>query len=628
MTTPLGAPAAILSLILSLTFLCGGVATADECLSSQVVQEDGRTVISQTKLARKQKLRLVDHALSVTTAVRSGIKMTKPRCKNLPITPSFYLYNGANIVDGVGTVASVTGHKKESRKILKASSEDGSLDKQISVFQRAYEEQLKASQSADKRARILKVTGIARKTAALSAGVEFVLTKIPPPFPQLTFTCSPTPSFNSGQGSESGAQGLLNSALDYAESDVRRTISGAVVKLVAKEKSGEKEPLNRLIYYGTQEIFAKDMARDMKEVSRCMKRRADEYKGMAESLLQRGGGMDGRGNVNTGQVNSPLALHFGQQGDGSDDFNRGDFGGCLVRKNGAFVSDPHCNCARRNSCYQIPNLNSGLAKIAQRDRALRGSQATSLPPGLFSTLGHSKNFINDILSGRTQKAKLASDKMGQGASALDRNLKAVQNKINRLRRKEGKGPIDFNARSRRLAEKMRKTVGDILDRKGIKTIGQFNRAAGIAPPPSRNLSSLGGGGSEGAGESAEEKSQNSPDTLEAVAGGAGEKGGFNNDPEGGIGGSDFFDDEGAGGFPPASFEDHQLGDNDGWPVGPPGQESPDSDKDKADGQKGRFGKGRGIASSLSNIFEKITERYQKSAYPVLLNKKEKRPPAP
>ena len=172
--------------------LTPGGAFAESCKVSRTEKKDGYIVFDQTKLSEQGKARLVNHAVSVVSAIMSTVKMVKPRCALPTYVPSYYLYNGANLVDGVANLASLVKHKEESRQELVAYvGEDGKISNQIVAFDKAYAHQMKAYQAAKRRERILKATGMARKGAVAAAGVEWVITEISQQ--PLKFICFNTP---------------------------------------------------------------------------------------------------------------------------------------------------------------------------------------------------------------------------------------------------------------------------------------------------------------------------------------------------------------------------------------------------------------------------------------------------
>ena len=578
------------------------LATADECRTSQILQEDGRTTLSQTDLAKKKKFRLVNHALSLTSAVSSGFKMVSWRCVQSPITPSFYLYNGSNVVDGVNTVAGLLTHKKESKEILKASLSDNTIvDTQIKTFERAYEEQMKAYKSAKRKANIARITGLARKTAVGMAGVEWGMTKIVSgPF---LFQCAGPSSGGAGATSAAGAGADNNPGCTEVQensdctmgltgakatpkmalhslvgSGIQRTVTKAVAKFLLKEKVGEVLPATRLVLYGAQEIFAKDMAKDMKETAHCMKKRAKEYKAMADSLRQRG---------QCEGAYCPPSNEYAGLNEGPGENLTPPHAPCVASgSDGRLIIDQQCACAQTNSCHQIPTPNEAKLKRA----AAAGS--IPLPPGLLPSLRAANKYINGVMAGRSQQANLAANQMGQGAASLDRSVKAIKKRINDLRKKKGKKPINFDAVGKRLASKIRKTVGDTLDRAGIKTIDQFNKAAGLPSSFGASDPSL----SSASKKAAEElRGDMAAGNLKSVPGTPG------------VHHQDIHKDE---------FDGlHGLFHDNGKPT---------QDKGKGDQEKEqeRQWPTRGLSSVETNLFEEITKRYQETAYPSLLEKKD------
>ena len=519
-----------------------GGAFAESCKVSQTEKKDGYIVFDQTKLSTQGKARLVNHALSVVSAIMSTVKMARPRCILPTYVPSYYLYNGANLVDGVANLASLVKHQKESRQELVAYVGEGDqVSSQIAAFDQAHAQQMKAYQAAKRRERILKATGMARKGGVVAAGVEWVIAAMPNQ--PLKFICFNSPeaaaaaktagekaaaagkairtaekaekAFMAGAGegvigeklqalhdnanaaavaretaknemdaANSVAARAAQEELNVYDNDTKitkhfalgRNISGAVINSIAKAVTkGDMEvtPTNRMILYGAQEILAMATSKDTNNVSKCMKQRADEFKAIASALRQRLGSP----NTTGGGGAPPPAVEVNlstTSPSGSEEFSRRDFAGCMVQAGSAIRSDPQCTCVQNNNCYEIPKLSFPTVQT-------RGTPTpTHLPPSLLSNLRNSRGFLNKAFSGNSSGANLAAVRSGQGAAKLDRQITAIKKQINRTRKKQGKRPINFDAKSRRLANNIRQAVGKALSNAGIKSIGQFNKAVGTA----------------------------------------------------------------------------------------------------------------------------------------------------
>ena len=580
--------------LLTLTFMLGNLAhAASDCkTTSATKKKDGHIVFDQTKLSKRGKKRLINHAIMVASAIASGVKMVRVKC----IAPSYLLYNGANVVDGAANLANLIKHQKESRQILEAHVGEGSdIKSQIEVFDRAHEQQMKAYKSALRREDMLKAIDMARKIAVVAAGVELALSSLGVG----AFTCSANPAEVkvAGENAVNNANDSLTVAQlkkirinaeqtkaaelekfdqgSAIQSGLGRNISGVVLDAVlvefVKQGVGEGTPAQRLILYGAQEVLAMTIKMSG-EVADCMKQRADEYKRMASSLRQRLGTTPGGGNSGTEGTSLSSVVQIADQ----DNFQAGDFAGCMIQSQGQVVNDPRCACAQTKSCYQIPSL----ARITGQ----RGATKSSLqfPSGLAKTIGKARNFLNGAYGGQFTKAGLAANQLnGQGAARLNRQINALKKQINARRKKAGKRPINFDARSKRLARGIQNSVGRALDKAGISSIGQFNRAVGDALLKNGDLKDL------------EDKSRRAA-PIPVAGGGKGLNKGLraakrqNN--------FDFLDGL-----------DSEKSDRD-----------PAADIAQTDDEALYSAEGADIAKSQGNIFKIITLRYQQSGYPLLL----------
>ena len=183
-----------MTLLLSAFILMAQAASADDCKTSGIQGKEGYIAFDQTNLSKKGKTRLINHAISVTTAIASTYKMAKSAAAGCK-APSYFLYNGANVVDGVANIKNLVKQTKESEQILQSFVGEGSnLQAQIDVFDRAYEQQMSAYRGAKTRERILKTTRMLRKSAVVSAGVESAIMMGPLAGGAAgLFTCSPNP---------------------------------------------------------------------------------------------------------------------------------------------------------------------------------------------------------------------------------------------------------------------------------------------------------------------------------------------------------------------------------------------------------------------------------------------------
>ena len=660
-----------------LVVIPGGV-FAESCKVSQTEKKNGYIVFDQTKLSEQGKARLVNHAVSVMSAIMSTVKLVKPRCILPTYVPSYYLYNGANLVDGVANLASLVTHKEESRQELVAYVGEGdTASNQIAAFDQAYAQQMKAYQAAKRRERILKATGMARKGAVAVAGVEWVITKRPDQ--SLQFICFNSPEaataaktaidkaaeakatvavaakataaaavkaavkadaalINShsqaimaaeveavwavavaakaaaavaaAETAAAAAKVALTEAVYDYDNDTKitkhfalgRNISGTVINSIAKaitKGAMEQTPKNRMILYGAQEILAMAISKDTNNVSRCMKQRADEFKTIASALRQRLGSPNttggGDGTPPTGEVNLPATSP-----PNSEEFSRRDFAGCMVQTKSVILSDPQCTCAQNNSCYQIPKLSLSTAQAK--------GIPTHLPSSLLSNLRNSRDFLNKAFSGNSSGANLAAIGSGQGAAKLDRQIAAIKKQINRMLKKQGKRPINFDAKSRRLANNIRQAVGQALSKSGIKSIGQFNKAVGQALSKS-GIKSI-GQFNKAVGQALLKDQKFIPKAklTESIAN--------TSTPKLGPSKSSHGNDRNGANF---DFL------NDGEKT----SESASIDStDTADGDTYHVAKDSDILNSTQDIFEALSYRYMKSGYPRLLNAVKKKGPTP
>ena len=135
---------------------------------------------------------------------------------------------------------------------------------------------------------------------------------------------------------------------------------GAVIgHALSKEKRfrPEKTPARRLIFYGAQEILAKEAVSDAEEIKDCMKQRADEYKAVADTLRKR----LGTGTLvcenppcsDDPTVNIPDPTWVEPD---EEPFTRNDFAGCVKRGANGIVLDSKCSCVSKGTCFQVPKF--------------------------------------------------------------------------------------------------------------------------------------------------------------------------------------------------------------------------------------------------------------------------------
>ena len=342
----------------------------------------------------------------------------------------------------------------------------------------------------------------------------------------------------------------------------------------------EKTPKNRMILYGAQEILAMATSKDTNNVSKCMKQRADEFKTIASALRQRLGSP----NTTGGGDGAPPAVAVNLSttpSSASEEFSRRDFAGCMVQSGLAILNDPQCACAKNNSCYQIPKLSLPTTKTT--------GVPTHLPPSLLSDLRKSQDFLNKAFSGNSSGANLTAIGSGQGAAKLDRQIAAIKKQINRSLKKQGKRPINFDAKSRRLANNTRRAVSRALSKAGIKSIDQFNQAVGKALVKEQNL----------APQINLAKPIADASTPELSPG----KSSHGNDHNG------------------ANFDFLNDGEETSESTNP-------EPTDTADGDTYHVAKDSDILNSTQDIFEVLSYRYMKSGYPRLLNVVKEKGPAP
>ena len=205
--------------------------------------------------------------------------------------------------------------------------------------------------------------------------------------------------------------------------------------------------------------------------------------------------------------------------------------------------------------------------------------SAAFPQILLQNNNQGRDFLNGVFSDNTSKANLGAKGLGQGAARFDRQVKGIQKKINDNLKKQGKRPINFKAQRGRIADNIQRAVGNALNKAGIKSIGQFNQAIGDAlvknPNPSPSV----------------EK------TAPVVAGKAKRLNPTTNSKDS----FDFLEDDG----------EYKIEDMD--------NKATEKEEDSY------FAQEEDIQSSGQNIFQILTYRYMKSAYPSLLRKVKKGP---
>ena len=551
-------------------FFTGGVTPSfGECEKSGLeTKENYRKEVQTQRQNSKEKKRLINHALAVSSAVSSAVKLYPPKC--IPKwTPSYLLYNGGNVIYGLGDMRLILSYRKESKQILEVYK-DQDIDAQIEVFDRAYEDQMEAYEAARRRAKLFDSMIWVRRAGVASALLEAIHGKIPGAGGP--YLCSA-----GRRGIKSSVEGRFKfyamgrNVKELAAKNLMSTLYSGVMK----ESLGEKTPEGRIFLYGAQEIVAREAVKDAEEVKDCMKARAEEYRKMAEALRTKDGepGDGSSGDPGTREVKKEGGGETEGQ-DTSRGFTREDFAGCVKRGAAGLVSDPRCSCAQKGTCFRIPKPSWTKTK----GTTPKEGGSFQIPQGLLATTGAARDFANSIFSGDPKGAKLAAGRLGQGATHLNRDIEALKKGINKKRAKEGKKPIDFDKESRKLARKLQKSMGKALDGAGIRSVDQFNNAIKKA-----------------LGHDDETSAQKGDIAASAVPGGGGEIGG------------------GASEGKSSSFG-FMEGLDDGEGEQALQKEGFDMERYTTSGEED-------VSSAQRDIFQVLTFRYQRTAYPILLEKK-------
>lgn len=492
MTKPIKFLTPYLTLLLPLALLGGSLRVAQSQAfnptsptSSEdcpTVQESGSS-LRQTATEDKKTRRTINHAISALDALISSYKIVKARC--IPLgTPSFYLYNGANVMEGGVHAYYLLKQANESEQALDEYTNSGEgasgTSKQVAAFDAAYKVQIAAYKSADQKARWLRRVKYTRLAATGLAGIEtwFGFGRC---FPDSETFHEVKDKLKESKGNWEKIDrhnfnrlltlgNLLHIPLDVKSGAVLAPLLAAAMANYV----GENTPGRRVIYYGAKAILANQTQKQAEQVAACMKQRAGEYAKMADHL--RAGGTSPLPDPPASPGSEPNL----EEGEGPNNNTLGDLH-CTKRHNGRLVFDSTCPCRDNNSCFQLPGFTTPAGQNQPFNKAV-----TTSP--LYSAGREARDFINRAFSGGGGSASLSSRELAQKAARLGREIKALKKKINKKRVKAGKKPIDFDGESRKLAKKMQQSMGAALDRAGIKSIDQFNKIA--APLFDKSLEKL------------------------------------------------------------------------------------------------------------------------------------------
>ena len=127
----------------------------------------------QTERQKVKFKRLTNHALAAVTAFQSTLKLLPPRCLP-PWTPSYLIYNGGNVLYGIGDIGLLIKYRKESKKVLEVNLNE-EITPQITAFDEAYENQMDAYRAARRRAKLFDSAMWIRRVGVVAAGFEMLL---------------------------------------------------------------------------------------------------------------------------------------------------------------------------------------------------------------------------------------------------------------------------------------------------------------------------------------------------------------------------------------------------------------------------------------------------------------------
>ncbi len=473
--------------------------------------------------------------------------------KACPKTPSVWIFAGSALLYVANEIGLFTGFNKAINREMVAYLGRGDEDRQIDSLEAASKQTREAQKAAKKRAMISKITAAGFAAASAMAFAEradlFGLTGCKPaadayfnPQPKnlllinpqrfamaeyyfsqqpmerfvselsndiSLYPSQPTPHFKEnglGQkmmnyliGNTYAQVGTDKDAKIVEDKDGDKSIvvnsvgaklaatglgvaGGLAVMKYAKTagpavKKFVKEPITRGIGFGVFSATAFMAAKESEEAAQKLDTRAKEYDRLADSLRSQTSQDIG---LETGATHSLIDGSIQGIDNGS---NKGisNNDACFTGGAGQIVVDSNCSCSQNNSCKkpEIPNL-------------------TKLPDfGGQSLLSDSMKSLSaagsNLYSGRLKAGSTEGNKLVNSAARITKLRDALKDKINKDRLAKGNDAIDF--------AKAEKGMEGFLKR---ELDGAFNR---LTPAEQRTLANLSGGIGRGSDDDANEEKE-------------------------------------------------------------------------------------------------------------------------
>lgn len=432
--------------------------------------------------------------------------------KACPKSPSVWVFGGSALLYVANEIGLFTGFNKAINKEMVAYLGRGDEDRQIDSLESASKQTREAQKAAKRRAMIAKVAAVgfaaAAVTAALEAKGSFGMTscaqavgtpavlyneleeKRPLPFQQDKYFNPLNSPYYTAQLSPLELANELESDTSYYDVKYTTTVESKIVsyligntyasddenggpvgtkhdaKVIEDKDSGEKTiAVNKVSYkvgalglggasflaikglaptLGTtfQNIAANPWYRSIGfgAFSGVAYGAATESEGAADSLEQRAKEYDRLADSLRNQTTQDLEVKTGAQtettlGTTTDIDNgpntKGQTTTCFTGGSGQLNADENCSCSSNNSCKkpEVPNL-----------QALPEFGGQSL---LADTMGNLRAAGSQLYSGRLGEGSAAANKVANAAARITRLRDNLRDKINKDRLTKGKKPIDF-----------------------------------------------------------------------------------------------------------------------------------------------------------------------------------------
>ncbi len=586
--------------------------------------------------------------------------MTPYLIKACPKSPSVWVFGGSALLYIANEIGLFTGFNKAINEEMVAYLGRGDEDRQIESLESASKQTREAKKAAKRRAMIAKIAavgfGAAAVTAALEAKGSFGMTSCamavgtpavlyneveeirPLPFQQNNYFNPLTSPYYTAQLEPLELANELESDTSYYDVKVRSSVEAKIVnylvgntyasddensgpvgtkhdaKIIEDKDTGEKSiAVNKVAYKvgalglgGASFLAIKSLAPSLGTTFKNIAANpwyravgfgafagvaygaATESEGAAENLEKRAKEYDRLADSLRNQTTQDLEIKTGAQtestlGTTTDIGNGVNVTGstttCFTGGKGQLNVDKNCSCSSNNSCKkpEVPNI-----------QALPEFGGQSL---LADTMGDLRAAGSQLYSGKLSEGSAAANRVANAAARITRLRNNLNDKINKDRLSKGKKPIDFEKAEAGFRSKLEKDVERA-----------FNN---LSPTEQGTLANLAGGfGSSNSDKDEKEKEKDSPkkDGKTAIAA-------TDVNPNAGSVGSDKNADGGTWDFnfdpeAEAAAEQAALA------------EALAAEEDENYVVKGDINDDRN-----KDIFNIITRRYLKSAYPVIFEEK-------